>query len=210
MTGASDLTFRVHFSVRCSSRPQRTSSPAEPGSVRRKPLLSPPRCLPDRASRVDAGCALRWLKGVVFFAIPTRPALFRFPLGKRRETLRTTSISHTTRRVLFSQRRYQYFRLRHQMATTITSIRQPVISSLIEFVFGADFSISSFYASRTSVSTAYSLEFYFLRGIILYYFGQYNGAVRDFSMVLRMDWRHRGAAAWIAKAERASCRVARG
>jgi len=77
-------------------------------------------------------------------------------------------------------------------------------------MLGDYFSMPSFHGQRAIDSTAYSLEFYFIRGAIFYYLGQYNGAIRDFSMVLRMDWRHRGAAAWIAKAERAHCRGAGG
>jgi hypothetical protein len=96
------------------------------------------------------------------------------------------------------------------MSTTTTSMRQSVMISLMEFVLGEDFHPISRHNPRAIFLTTFLVKFYFIRGIMLYCLSQYSGSIRDFSIVLRMDWRHRGAAAWIAKAERANSRAARG
>jgi len=49
-----------------------------------------------------------------------------------------------------------------------------------------------------------TLLFYLLRGRIYFAWAQYDKAARDFRTVLRMDWRHEQAAAWLERAERAS------
>jgi len=96
------------------------------------------------------------------------------------------------------------------MTTTTTSMRQSFLSSLIEFMLGDNFQPVSCHNPRATSLTTFLVKFYFVRGIMLYCLSQYNGSIRDFSLVLRMDWRHRGAAAWIAKAERANRSAARG
>jgi hypothetical protein len=96
------------------------------------------------------------------------------------------------------------------MATTTTSMRQSVMLSLIDLVLGENVHVVSRYNPRATSLTTFLVNFYFVRGIVLYSLSRYNGSIRDFSLVLRMDWRHRGAAAWIAKAERANNRAARG
>lgn len=96
------------------------------------------------------------------------------------------------------------------MTTTTTSIRQSVMLSLMDLVLGENVHVVSRYNPRATSLTTFLVKFYFVRGIVLYGLSQYNGSIRDFSLVLRMDWRHRGAAAWIAKAERANSRDARG
>lgn len=48
-----------------------------------------------------------------------------------------------------------------------------------------------------------SSNFYFVRGIILFYIGQYRRASVDFSKVLRLDWRNERVVLWIGRAERA-------
>jgi len=96
------------------------------------------------------------------------------------------------------------------MTITITGMRQSFMLSLADYVLGRNFHTGSFYSSRSTSSAALLLKLYFTRGVVLYCLGEYKAAIRDLRMVLRMDWRHRGAAAWIAKAERANCRSARG
>ncbi len=96
------------------------------------------------------------------------------------------------------------------MITTTASPRQSTMSILIDFMFGEKSQQVPCYNSRASDLTTFLVKFYFARGIMLYCLSQYSGSIRDFSIVLRMDWRHRGAAAWIAKAERANSRAARG
>ncbi len=92
------------------------------------------------------------------------------------------------------------------MTTTITSFKQSIMSGLADFVLGDDYRPSQ----RAAFPATLLVKFYFARGAMLYCLGQHNGSIRDLRTVLRMDWRHRGAAAWIAKAERANSRPARG
>lgn len=96
------------------------------------------------------------------------------------------------------------------MTITITGTRQSFMLSLTDYVLGRNFHTGPFHNSKSTSSTALLLKLYFTRGVVLYCLGEYKAAIRDLRMVLRMDWRHRGAAAWIAKAERANCRSARG
>ncbi len=96
------------------------------------------------------------------------------------------------------------------MTTTTTGMRRSVMSSLIDLTRNDNFNQATYANPRATDLTTFLVKFYFTRGIMLYCLSQYSGSIRDFSMVLRMDWRHRGAAAWIAKAERANNRAARG
>lgn len=89
------------------------------------------------------------------------------------------------------------------MPATTTSNRQSVVVSLMHFMLDGHIQPISRYNPRATCLTTFLLNFYFARGIVLYFLSQYSGSIRDFRIVLRMDWRHRGAAAWIAKAERA-------
>ncbi|MEE1612869.1 hypothetical protein [Microvirga sp. CF3016] len=96
------------------------------------------------------------------------------------------------------------------MTTTTTGMRQSVILSLVDLVLGENFNPLTHYNPRATFLTTFLVKFYFVRGVVLYCLSQYSGSIRDFRIVLRMDWRHRGAAAWIAKAERANSKTARG
>jgi hypothetical protein len=96
------------------------------------------------------------------------------------------------------------------MTTTITSFKQSIMSGLADFVLGDDFHPIHRPGPRAAFPATLLVKFYFARGAMLYCLGQHNGSIRDFRTVLRMDWRHRGAAAWIAKAERANSRSAQG
>lgn len=96
------------------------------------------------------------------------------------------------------------------MTTTITGMRQSFMLSLTDFVLSRNLHPTSCYSSRAASSVTLLLKLYYARGVVLYCLGEYKAAIRDLRMVLRMDWRHRGAAAWIAKAERANRRSAQG
>lgn len=141
---------------------------------------------------------------------PTSHAAFRFPQGKQRGTLTTTSTAPSRKQPFLFIKTMALLNIEAQMTITIISMRQSFMLSLTDFVLGKNLHPAPCYSSRAGSSATLLLKLYFARGVVLYCLGEYKAAIRDLRMVLRMDWRHRGAAAWIAKAEHANRRSAQG
>lgn len=81
----------------------------------------------------------------------------------------------------------------------------PKAPSLIE-VFGSCRGTTS--DDRAPVGQNLSREpssFRLLKGKILYFFGQYEEALSEFRMILRLNWRDENAAFWMERTERLAC-----
>jgi tetratricopeptide (TPR) repeat protein len=74
---------------------------------------------------------------------------------------------------------------------------------ILKFIYGKqgdDHNLSSSGACREN---KYDAQFYLCRGITMYHLGEYDRAIRDFGMALRINWRDENVVQWLDKAERA-------
>lgn len=56
---------------------------------------------------------------------------------------------------------------------------------------------------RLKHASPHTVRFHLIRGRVFLSLGQYDQAIEDFRIALRMDWRHEQAAFWLNKATRA-------
>jgi tetratricopeptide (TPR) repeat protein len=93
------------------------------------------------------------------------------------------------------------------MASILVNIKRFTVTCTRELKYHGQIALRMTPRGRPTACRLYAFQFHLSRGRVLYQLGQYDKAVSDFRMALRLNWRHAEAASWVDKAQRVSKRA---